>query len=59
MATFSVIKQLFMKIVIYTNVLSVSLATFYQTVIHTEKIYENINSADPNTFSNSMMSCTS
>ena len=30
-----------------------------KTTINTEKICENINSTDSNTFCNSMMSCTS
>ena len=40
--------------------LSVSLANFLpKTAILTEKICKHINSTDSNTFSNSMMSCTS
>ena len=43
-----------------TNALSVSLATFLpKTAIHTETNCKNINATGPNTFSNSMMSCTS
>ena len=56
MATFSVIKQLFVKNwdVMY-KCLECQFSNFMpKTAIHTEQ-----NSTDPNTFLNSMMSCTS
>ena len=61
MATFSAIKQLFVKNcdVMY-KCLECKFSNFLpKTTINTEKICENINSTDSNTFCNSMMSCTS
>ena len=61
MATFSAIKQLFVKNcdVMY-KCLECKFSNFLpKTAIHTERNCENINSTDPNTFSNSMMSCKS
>ena len=54
MATFSVIKQLLVKNCDVThNVQRLSYSNFLpKTAIYSEKYYENINSAEPNTSSN-------